>query len=123
MVLECEELTGKIIGCFYEVYNFLGFGFLEKVYANALALEFARVGLVFGKEVPVGVCYKGDDVGDYFADFLVGGEVVVEVKAKDCLNGRDEAQVLNYLKGTGKKVGLLLNFGGEKPEFKRLVFG
>jgi len=123
MGLECEDITKKIIGCFYEVYNILGFGFLEKVYSNALALEFERAGLKFGKEVPVGGCYKGDGVGDYFADFLVEGEVIVEVKARDCLNGKDEAQVLNYLKGTGKRVGVLFNFGGKEPDFKRLVFG
>jgi GxxExxY protein len=114
--------TEEIIGVFYEVYNVIGPGFLEKVYENGMAIEFRRRGVSFGQQVKVDVCYKGESAGDYFADFVVG-DVVVEIKAKRCLDGVDEAQLLNYLKGTGKRVGLLLNFGGEKPEFKRMVFG
>ncbi len=120
--MRCEKTTEKIIGCFYEVYRTLGCGFLEKVYENAMKVEFARLGISFESQVPIEVMYKGKAVGDYFADFVVG-DVVVEVKAKADLNGVDEAQLLNYLKGTGKKVGLLFNFGGKKPEFRRKVFG
>lgn len=121
--MEHEEITEKIIGCFYEVYNTVGFGFLENVYSNALAVEFERVGLNFAKEFPIGVFYKGEDVGNYFADFLVEGNVIVEVKAVSCLCGKNEAQVINYLKGTGKRVGLLVNFGGDSLDFKRKAFG
>ena len=121
--MECEELTEKIIGVFYEVYRTLGCGFLEKVYENAMKVEFARLGIGFSNQTPIRVLYKEKVVGDYFADFIVEDEVVVEVKAKWDLNGVDEAQLLNYFKGTGKRVGLLFNFGGKKPEFRRKVFG
>ncbi len=120
--MEFNDGTKEIIGCFFEVYNSLGFGFLEIVYEEALAIEFRRRGMKFGRQVKIDVLYKGEKCRDYVADFLIG-DVVVEVKAKDCLGRRDEAQVLNYLKGTGKRVGLLINFGGDEPEFKRLVFG
>jgi GxxExxY protein len=116
-----EELTDKIIGIFYRVYNTLGHGFLEKVYENALAIEFEEAGLKFGKQVPIEVSYKERVVGNYFADFIVDGKVVVEVKAVERFCEKDGAQLVNYLKGTGVKVGLLLNFG-EKADFKRRVF-
>ena len=116
-----EEISEKIIGAFYEVYNILGDGFLERVYELALAVEFERVGLKFGRQCPIKVSYKDVIVGDYVADFLVEGEVVVEIKAKRELSSADEAQLLNYLKGAGKEVGLLFNFG-RKAEFKRRVF-
>lgn len=119
--MECEELTERIIGVFYKVYNALGYGFLEKVYENALRLEFEKEGLDFENQVPIVVYYDGVVVGDYFADFVVAGKVVVEVKASSGLGGADEAQLLNYLKATGAKVGLLLNFG-KSAEFKRRVF-
>lgn len=117
-----EELTEKIIGVFYEVYRTLGCGFLEKVYENAMAFEFERRGIKFGKQVPVEVCYKGRIAGDYIADFIVEGKVIVEVKAVRELCGINEAQLLNYLKGTGIEVGLLFNFSGKEPEFKRRVY-
>ena len=116
-----EELTERIIGIFYKVYNSLGYGFLEKVYENALAVEFRKEGLGFGQQVPVRVFYEGEIVGDYFADFIVEDKVVVEVKANRGLSGVNEAQLLNYLKATGKDVGLLLNFGKE-ADFKRRIF-
>lgn len=119
--MERDEITEAVIGAFYEVYNVLGFGFLEKVYEMALACEFARLGLGFSRQVPIEVCYKGDVVGEYCADFLVEGEVIVEVKAIIGLTGSDEAQLLNYLKATGKSVGLLLNFG-KKAEVRRRIF-
>ena len=113
-------MTEGVIGAFYEVYNILGYGFLEKVYEMALASEFSRRGLVFARQVPIEVCYKGDVVGDYVADFLVDGKVVVEVKAAKEFCEKDGAQLVNYLRGTGKEVGLLLNFG-EKAEIRRRV--
>jgi len=120
--MEYEEISKKIIGAFYEVYRTLGVGFLEKVYGNALAVEFERLGLSFRSQYPIKVCYKDEIVGDYFADFIVDDKIVVEIKAKEKLCSIDEAQLLNYLKATGKKVGLLFNFGGDKPEFKRRIF-
>ena len=117
-----EELTERIIGVFYRVYNELGYGFLEKVYERALAFEFREAGLSFERQVPIKVLYKGEDMGDYVADFIVEGKVIVEVKAMIGLTGIDEAQLLNYLKATGNGVGLLLNFG-RKAEIKRKVFG
>lgn len=116
-----KELTEKIIGCFYGVYNKLGYGFLEKVYENALVIEFRKVGLKFGKQVPIQVVYDDEIVGEYVADFIVEGKVVVEVKASKSLGTIDEAQLINYLKATGIRVGLLLNFGKE-AEIKRRVF-
>ena len=118
--MDFNDGSKEIIGIFYEVYNQLGCGFLEKVYENALALEFRRNGICFGNQIPLKVLYKGDLAGEYFADFIVG-DLIVEVKAKKSLDAIDEAQLINYLKATGKKVGLLVNFGGEKLEFRRKV--
>ena len=119
--MKYEELTEKIIGCFYRVYNVLGYGFLEKVYENALAIEFEREGLKFGKQVGIQVVYGGKVVGDYIADFIIDGEVVVEIKAMVGVGVVEKAQLINYLKATGKGVGLLLNFG-KKAEIKRVFW-
>jgi len=108
-----EELTERIIGIFYRVYNELGYGFLEKVYENALAVEFRREGLEFGQQVSLTVYYKGENVGDYFADFIIEDKVVVEVKALIDFSGNEKGQLLNYLRATGLEVGLVLNFGKE----------
>jgi len=120
--MDFDDGTREIINVFYEVYNKLGFGFLEAVYEEAMALEFKRRGVDFGRQVGIDVLYKGEKCKDYVVDFIVG-DVVVEIKAKSCLSRVDDAQLINYLKGTGKQIGLLLNFGGEEPEFKRRVFG
>ncbi len=115
-----EELTEKIIGIFYRVYNSLGYGFLEKVYENAMAVEFRKVGLKFGQQVGVSVFYEGENVGDYVADFIVEGKVVVEVKALSEFSGNEKGQLLNYLRATDLEVGLVLNFGRE-AKVKRKV--
>jgi len=115
-----EELTEKIIGCFYKVYNVLGYGFLEKIYERALAYEFRVEGLSFERQVPIKVFYKGESMGDYCADFIVEGEVIVEVKAIKEIGEAESVQLLNYLRATGKEVGLVLNFG-RKAEIKRKV--
>lgn len=115
-------MTEKIIGCFYNVYNTLGYGFLEKVYERALAIEFEKVGLKFGRQVPVDVCYEGKVVGEYVADFIVEDRVVAEIKAIRELTECDGKQLLNYLRVTGNRVGLVLNFGRE-AEVKRKIFG
>lgn len=116
-----SELTEQIIGAFFAVYNALGYGFLEKVYVNALKLELERRGLKVLREFPVVVRYMGQDVGEYYADIIVNNLVIVEVKATKTLLQEHEAQLLNYLKATPYEVGLLLNFG-PKPEQKRRSF-
>jgi len=108
-----EGLTSDIIRIFYKVYNTLGYGFLEKVYENALAVELRKEGLSFGQQVPVKVLYDGEVVGDYVADFIVADKVVVEVKALIDFSGSEKGQLLNYLRATDLEVGLVLNFGKE----------
>jgi len=119
--MKFNDGTDKIIGLFFEVHNVLGCGFLEKVYESALAIEFEGNGIDFVRQAPLNVLYNGEIVGEYFADFIVG-DVVVEIKSKCSLDAVDDAQLINYLKASGKKVGLLVNFGREKVEFKRRVF-
>ncbi len=116
-----EALTNQIIGAFYRVYNELGFGFLEKVYENALMLALKDVGLKGGSQYPIKVFFNGQTVGEYFADIVVEEKVIIEIKALKRLQPEHESQLLNYLKATRIEVGLLLNFG-PKPEIKRRVF-
>ena len=120
--MEHEGLTSEVIRIFYKVYNTLGYGFLEKVYENALIIEFRKAGISFENQVPVRVFYEGDVVGDDVADFVIDGKVVVEIKAIVGIGVCEESQLLNYLRCTGKRVGLVLNFGKE-AELKRKVFG
>jgi GxxExxY protein len=115
------EITQRIISAFYTVYNALGYGFLEKVYVNALRLELRKSGLQVVQEAAIGVHYNGQVVGEYFADLVVNDLVLVEVKAVRTLAEDHEAQLLNYLKATPFEVGLLLNFG-PKAEIKRKAF-
>src|SRR5262245_2522366 len=115
------EITEQIIRAFYTVYNTLGYGFLERVYVNALLLELNKLGLTVANEVAIDVLYAGKVVGEYFADLVVNGIVIVEVKAARGLAQEHEAQLLNYLKATHFEVGLLLNFG-PKAEIKRKAF-
>src|SRR6266705_919979 len=117
-----EEITQKIIGAAFEVHDQLGYGFLERVYQRALQVELLRRGATAEIEKRIQVQYKGVVVGDYDADILVDGCVVVEIKVAPQYDKRDEAQLLNELKATGLKVGMLLNFGRAKVEYKRLVF-
>ena len=116
-----EEITGKIIKAFYTVYNTLGYGFLEKVYENALLIELSKLGLSAKTQFPITVYYDGKVIGNYFADMFVADAVIVELKAAESLNPAHEAQLVNYLKATNAEVGLLLNFG-KKPSYKRKVF-
>ena len=115
-----EDVTDKIIAAFYTVYNTLGYGFLEKVYENAMAIELHKLGLHVACQHPIHVYYAGQVVGEYFADLLVGDCVIVELKAARNLLEEHEAQVLNYLNATRYEVGLLFNFG-PKPQMKRKV--
>jgi GxxExxY protein len=105
------ELTREIIGAFYAVYNSLGYGFLEKVYENALALELRRRALRVEQQKAICVYYTGEIVGEYFADLVVNELVIIELKAARAISESHEAQLLNYLKATPYEVGLLLNFG------------
>ena len=116
-----KELTEKIIKIFYRVYNKLGYGFLEKIYENAMMIEFRREGISAVPQSPIKVFYEGELIGEYYADILVDNKVIVEIKAEKRLTEENEAQLLNYLKATDIEVGLLLNFG-TKPELKRKAF-
>ena len=117
-----KELVYAITGCVYEVYRELGHGFLEKVYENALRQELVAQGFAVQNQVPLMVTYKGETVGEYFADLIVDDRVVIELKAQDKVHKAHEAQILNYLKASGKKVGLLVNFAYPKATVKRFVF-
>jgi GxxExxY protein len=116
-----EELTDVIIKTFYEVYNELGYGFLERVYQNSLYLELKSKGLKVEAQKKIEVYYKGIEVGQYYADLIVEDLIILELKAADCIVKEFENQILNYLRGTNCEVGLLLNFGA-KPEFRRKIF-
>jgi len=116
-----SDMTDAIICCFYNVYNALGYGFLEKVYENSLLIELKRMHIFAEAQAPISVTYAGEVVGEYFCDLLVDKRVIVEIKAAQLLTAGHEAQLLNYLKATDIEVGLLLNFGPE-PQVKRKVF-
>ncbi len=116
-----SDITGLIIKAFFNVYNKLGYGFLEKVYVNALLIELRRMRLFCSSQVPIKVFYDELEIGFYIADIVVNDSVIIEVKAAEALCEEHEAQLTNYLKATEIEVGLLLNFG-KKAEFKRKVF-
>ena len=114
------ESTDKIINSFFKVYNTLGYGFLEKVYENALVIELKRAEFNVLQQQNIKAFYENQVVGDYFAD-IIADQVILEIKAAECLREENKAQLINYLKATDKEVGLLLNFG-KTPEFKRVIF-
>jgi GxxExxY protein len=116
-----SDLTSAIIGAFYDVYNELGYGFLEKVYENALAYELNKRGLSIQQQAPIKVYYDELLVGQYFADLLVEDAIIIELKAAEGIAEEHEAQLLNYLKATEIDIGLILNFG-PKPQVMRKVF-
>lgn len=116
-----DELTSRIINVFYSVYNTLGYGFLEKVYENALLHELRKRGLHVEQQKPIKVTFDGVVVGEYFADLLVEGKVLLELKTAATISDAHKAQLINYLKATGVEVGLILNFG-PKATFKREIF-
>ena len=121
MELLHKDITDHIIKAFYSVYNALGYGFLEKVYENALYIELTTIGFKVVKQQYLQVFYKDAIVGEYFADLIVDDLIIIEIKAAEAIVLEHEYQLLNYLKATDKEVGLLFNFG-KKPEFKRKVF-
>jgi GxxExxY protein len=116
-----EQITDLIIRSFYKVYNTLGYGFLEKVYENAMRIELSHSGLFVEQQKRINVYYLSEMVGDYYADLEVNNCVIVELKANEAIIEEHENQLINYLKATEIEVGLLLNFG-KKPEVKRKVF-
>jgi GxxExxY protein len=116
-----QTLSNQVIHCYYKVYNTLGYGFLEKVYENALYMELINNGFICKKQCPIKVRYNGVIVGEYFADIIVNDVLIIELKAAESLILEHEYQLINYLKATEIEVGLLLNFGKE-PRFIRKVF-
>jgi GxxExxY protein len=116
-----QDITEAIIRAFYKVYNTLGYGFLEKVYENALFHELVKMGFLVEKQKRIKVYYDAIEVGDYFADLVVDDLVIIEIKAAEGLVIEHEYQLINYLKATDKEIGLLLNFG-KTPQVKRKIF-
>lgn len=121
MELLHKNITDKIIKCFYEVYNILGYGFLEKVYESSLYNELISCGLSCERQKKIDVFYKGKLVGEYYADIIAEEKVIIELKAAEAICEEHEFQLINYLKATNIEVGLLLNFG-KKPEIRRKIF-
>jgi GxxExxY protein len=119
--MDINEITYAINGAVFEVNKILGHGFLEKVYERALLVELPQRGIKVENQVPIKVTYKGTEVGEYFADIVVEDQVILELKAVDSLQSIHEAQLLNYLKATGYKIGLLINFTHPKAEIKRFI--
>ncbi len=116
-----KEITEKIIKCFYEVYNELGYGFLESVYKQALTIVLKGYGLYVERQKEILVHFRGGVIGEFRADLIVNEKVIVEIKAIANIIPAHEAQLINYLRATNKEVGLLLNFR-EKPQFKRFIY-
>jgi GxxExxY protein len=116
------ELTKAIIGCFYDVYNELGFGFIESVYENSLSIALRAKGFDVRQQIAIPVWFRGTQVGDFDADMMVNRLILLELKTARAIEKAHLGQLMNYLKATEIEVGLLLNFG-PKPEFKRIVFG
>lgn len=119
--MEKRALTEKIIGCAYRVYNQLGAGFLESVYEKCMLIELKELGLETISQHPVCVHYKGEEVGNFFADLVVENSVIVELKAVQSISVAHEVQLVNYLTATGIDVGLIINFSDTEVEVKRKV--
>ena len=119
--LKHAELTDRVIGIFYGVYNELGHGFLESTYAEAMVVSLEAAGLHVDREYPVPVWFRGKKIGQYFADLLVERTIILELKAGRTLEREHEAQLLHYLRATEIEVGLLLSFG-VRPQFRRLLY-
>ena len=116
-----EKLSNNVIKAYYEVYNELGYGFLEKVYEKSYVLVLQSYNIHGSRQVPIEVFFRGTNVGVYFADVVVEQKIIIELKAADALCEAHELQLRNYLRATDIELGFLLNFG-EKPEFKRIIF-
>ena len=121
MELLHKDLTSAVLSVFYDVYNELGYGFLEKVYQKSMAIELRSRGFFVESQKQILVNYKGFQVGEYFADLVINEKLILELKATEFLVVDFEYQLINYLKASDIEVGMLLNFG-KKPEFRRKVF-
>jgi len=117
-----EEVTEKIIGAAFNVYNQMGFGYLEKVYENCMLIELSKIDdFDIKHQYPIKVEYDGEDVGDFVVDLLINDSIIVELKSVCHLLPIHEVQLVNYLKATGLELGLLINFGEQKAEVRRKV--
>ncbi|SRR5579885_2293930 len=116
-----KDISYKIIGLAMEVHSKLGYGFLEKVYENALMLLFRREGIQAKQQAPIKVYFDGEAIGEYFADILVEDKIILELKALDKIIDVHRAQTLNYLKATGLRLAIILNFGKKRFEYERLI--
>lgn len=114
-----EEITHKIIGCAYKVFNQLGFGFLESIYQKAMAIELSKIDLYYETEKPLKVFYDNQIVGDFYIDLFIENELIVELKSVKNISEAHEVQLVNYLNGLRKEIGLLINFGPTGVEVKR----
>lgn len=119
--MEFENITEKIIGCAYQVYNRMGYGFLESVYEKCMLIELKKAGLKSEYQKPIIVYYDGEVVGQFVADIFVEDTIILELKSVKSIAKAHEVQLVNYLVATGKDVGLLINFGEQKVEVKRKV--
>lgn len=119
--MEYEDLTKRVIGCAYLVYNRMGFGFLESVYERCMAVELARAGLRFEGQKKIEVFYDGELVGDFVADLVIEDVLIVELKSARTINKAHEVQLVNYLVATNKPIGLLINFAEQEVQIKRKV--
>ena len=119
--MDHKELTEKVIGCAYRVYNKMGYGFLESVYEKCLMIELEKAGLQVESQKSIAVEYDGENVGEFVADIVVEGSVILELKSVRRIVRAHEIQLVNYLVATGMEVGLILNFAEEKVEVKRKV--
>ncbi|TAJ12456.1 GxxExxY protein [Marinilabiliaceae bacterium JC017] len=120
--METDKLTELIIACAYQVHNTLGAGFLEKVYENALLIELKKHGLKVKQQHPIPVFYEDQQVGDFYADLIVNNDIVIELKAVEKLLKQHDVQLVNYLNGIEKDIGLLINFGSSvtiKRKYRR----
>ena len=119
--MEYRELTEKIIGCAYRIYNTMGFGFLESVYEKCMLIELRKEGLNAESQKPITVTYDNENVGEFIADIIVEDTIILELKSVKRIVKAHEVQLVNYLVATGKPIGLILNFGEWKVEIKRKV--
>src|SRR3989337_4405835 len=119
--MEFKELSEKVIGCAYQVFNKMGFGFLESVYEKCLLIELRKAGMDAESQKPITVYYDGEIVGEFVADIIVNDTIILELKSVRRVVKAHEVQLVNYLVATGKPIGLILNFGESKVEVKRKV--
>jgi GxxExxY protein len=120
--LKYEQITKTVIGCAFEVINELGAGFLESVYQNAMLLALRQMGISVTPQRPISVMFRGESVGDFYADLFVEEKIIVELKAVKAIAPEHQAQIINYLNATGIEVGLLINFGNPRLEYKQKVY-